>query len=206
MNRRTVLTSAGFALGSGTAGCLGFRRSEQERRRETACSHLPDDATQPQYETEVLRSYVPLLVDGLFRHSSAESNEDESPFAYVRSTDDLETKLRLEELDETDDHHAAIRTFIEETDFETAALLVWQTTTPSTGYQVDVAGVTASDDELLHAYTCMYHRGGGNGTAVTPYNVLIRVDVHRQPRRAKLTHRRGFSSDDTHEETTYDAP
>lgn len=207
-----VLASAGITLSSVAAGCLSDpnsndeeRDSDEERRQEAACSHMPAGATQLQHETAILRhEYVPLIAGGKFRHE--ESDEDITPFALVATSEDIETRLQLDTLDTDDEDHAEIREFIEGTAFETESLLVWQTSTLSGGYQVEIVGVDQPEDKVIHAYTCMYHNGGGNGNVETPYNILIRVEVPQQPEQAKLTYRRGFSSGERHETTTYENP
>lgn len=211
MNRRSVLAAAGSTFGSATAGCLGDSDTltpgttdpSEAERRDAACSHVPADADRLQYETAILRhDYVPLIVGGGFHHER--TNEETTPFALVSTDDEVETRLRPDALDAADTDHSEIRSFIGETDFETEVLLVWQTRTASGGYHVDVVGITRPENDSIRAYTCRYHDGGANGTAVTPYTIVIRVAVPRRPERAKLIFRSGHSSGTSRDTTTYE--
>ncbi len=199
MNRRSILTTAGITFGSATAGCL---ESSESDRRDAACSHMPATGDQLQYETAILRhDYVPLVVGGEFVDGA--KTEETTPFVLVSTEADIETRLRLDALDETDADHATVRSFIAETDFETETLLVWQTSTASTGYQIEIVGVTRPASRSVHAYTCRYHNGGANGTVMTPYNIAIRVAVPRQPNRAELTVRSGGAAGTDHDTATF---
>ncbi len=155
MHRRTVLAGGSLFVGSAVAGCLDVIRSEETQRRAAACSHAPDDASDSSYETTML-AHTGVSFSTAESAADSTGSTDETSFVCARSADEAETVFGLDQLEEDDEGHASIITFVSETDYETAVMLGWQVTTRSLGYQVDVAGIEQMD-ESIHAYTCTYH-------------------------------------------------
>ena len=190
MNRRTLLSIGGGTVLLGIGGCLdqlsgdpqdGNNTDEDpeeefipmEEIRDAACTPLPDGEKEITY-TKAEYEHASLRID------AEDGTEDPHPFALIRTSEGADTRLNPEK-------DVDISGFIEETNFDEQALLVWDWSWNNTSETSEIIGVTQPDPETIHAYICQYGSAGGH--ASTEYAYLLRVDVPREPQQAKLIYR-----------------
>jgi len=189
MERRRMLVIGTVSLSVLATGCLQRQKTTKEdivtKRHKKACSGMTDGKNTLPFDSKIYQSDTGLISD---KYWNPQPEKVGNRFVLVSSLDSAKTKLKFDQFSTND--HTEAQTFIENTEFDDQALLVWNIILP-VGYKLEVSGVTLPEKDSLHAYICSYDGTDPNETRATAsylYNTLLRVDVPTPPKEAKLTY------------------
>lgn len=179
MDRRTTLSTVGGALVGVVAGCL--------------TSFPPDSGDDGDREGDPLQYEVRyskdpndvLLVEPGLGHGSA----IESPYATVITDAAGRDRFDYDYMNDQEDIDDGIVTFVEETRFEEACLVVVQTVLPSGTMDFELEAVRRESDKAIHAYTTTPPISGGTGEVLRA-TIFTRVflDGSAAPDRVTVTY------------------
>lgn len=156
--------------------------------RENICPMPPvdsDDLSYVWHEPHVSFDH-PLLIGGQWDHSTP-SEESDAFFLISRRDDD---RLNLDALENQPEYSGEDRAFVNETDFDTSVLLVFQHQVE--GDQVFGVEAVTREGDAIGTYACLWGdpRPGADvaygDAAIRPMTVLIHVSVSLRPEKANL--------------------